>query len=51
MRSGILESHRVGITLIVACAALTSAYSRVTRIVIAEVKPMSASQYGSVATQ
>ena len=51
MCSAILESRRVGITLIVACATLTNAYFRVTRIVIAEVKPLSASQYGSVAAQ
>ena len=51
MRSAILESRRVGITLIVAFAALTSAYARVTRIVVDEVKPMSTIQYRSVAAE
>lgn len=51
MRLAILEPRRAVITLLVACAALTSAHARVTRIVIDEVKPMPAGQYGSVATE
>lgn len=51
MRLAILEPRRFGISLLVTCAALTSAHARVTRIVIDEVKPMMAGQYGSVATE
>ena len=47
----ILESRRVVISLIGAFATLTSAYARVTQIVIDEVKPMLASQYVSVAAE
>ncbi len=51
MRLAILKFRRVGIALAVACTALTSAHARVTRIVIDEVKPMPAGQYGSVAAE
>ncbi len=51
MRLAIPEFRRVGITLLVACAALTSAHARVTRIIIDEVKPMAAGQFGGVAAE
>ena len=51
MRLAILENCRVGMTLLVTCAALGSAHARVTRIVIDEIKQMPAGQYGSVVTE